>query len=141
MLYMRGGFTIMSMTLSLAASAVRGRHLGPEAVIAGVTTDSRNIATGDLFVALKGERFDGHDFVGVAQERGAVAALVALDRANALPGNGIAVPDLEVDDPTEDAELLMLGWGSSYGPIGEACRRARRKGIKVAHAQLRNLNQ
>ena len=43
-------------------------------------------------------------------------------------------------DPTGDAELLMLGWGSSYGPIGEACRRARRKGIKVAHAQLRNLN-
>ncbi|KWX66220.1 2-oxoacid:acceptor oxidoreductase subunit alpha [Mycobacterium sp. NAZ190054] len=53
---------------------------------------------------------------------------------------GIAVPDLEVDDPTGDAELLMLGWGSSYGPIGEACRRARRNGIKVAHAQLRHLN-
>ena len=53
---------------------------------------------------------------------------------------GIEVPDLEVDDPTGDAELLLLGWGSSYGPIGEACRRARRKGIKVAHAQLRNLN-
>jgi 2-oxoglutarate/2-oxoacid ferredoxin oxidoreductase subunit alpha len=54
--------------------------------------------------------------------------------------DGIAVPELEVDDPSGDAELLMLGWGSSYGPIGEACRRARRKGIKVAHAQLRNLN-
>ncbi|MBX7431427.1 2-oxoacid:acceptor oxidoreductase subunit alpha [Mycobacterium sp. Y57] len=53
---------------------------------------------------------------------------------------GITVPDLEVDDPTGDAELLLLGWGSSYGPIGEACRRARRKGIKVAHAQLRHLN-
>ncbi|MGE0214827.1 MAG: 2-oxoacid:acceptor oxidoreductase subunit alpha [Mycolicibacterium sp.] len=53
---------------------------------------------------------------------------------------GITVADLEVDDPTGDAELLMLGWGSSYGPIGEACRRARRKGIKVAHAQLRHLN-
>ncbi|BBX53095.1 2-oxoacid:acceptor oxidoreductase subunit alpha [Mycolicibacterium poriferae] len=53
---------------------------------------------------------------------------------------GIEVPDLEVDDPSGDAELLLLGWGSSYGPIGEACRRARRKGIKVAHAQLRNLN-
>lgn len=53
---------------------------------------------------------------------------------------GIAVPDLEVDDPTGDAELLMLGWGSSYGPIGEACRRARRKGIKVAQAHLRHLN-
>ena len=53
---------------------------------------------------------------------------------------GITVPDLEVEDPTGDAELLMLGWGSSYGPIGEACRRARRKGIKVAQAHLRHLN-
>jgi 2-oxoglutarate ferredoxin oxidoreductase subunit alpha len=54
--------------------------------------------------------------------------------------DGITVPDLEVDDPTGDAELLLVGWGSSYGPIGEACRRARRKGIKVAHAQIRYLN-
>ncbi|MFW3115060.1 pyruvate synthase [Mycobacterium haemophilum DSM 44634] len=53
--------------------------------------------------------------------------------------DGIRVPDLEVDDPTSDAELLLIGWGSSYGPIGEACRRARRKGIKVAHAHLRYL--
>jgi 2-oxoglutarate/2-oxoacid ferredoxin oxidoreductase subunit alpha len=54
--------------------------------------------------------------------------------------NGIPVPDLEVDDPTGDAELLLIGWGSSFGPIGEACRRARRSGIKVAHAHLRHLN-
>jgi 2-oxoglutarate ferredoxin oxidoreductase subunit alpha len=54
--------------------------------------------------------------------------------------DGIRVPDLEVDDPTGDAELLLIGWGSSYGPIGEACRRARRKGVKVAHAHLRYLN-
>lgn len=54
--------------------------------------------------------------------------------------DGITVPDLEVDDPTGDAELLLIGWGSSYGPLGEACRRARRKGIKVAHAHLRHLN-
>jgi 2-oxoglutarate/2-oxoacid ferredoxin oxidoreductase subunit alpha len=53
---------------------------------------------------------------------------------------GISVPDLEVDDPTGDAELLLIGWGSSYGPIGEACRRARRKGVKVAHAHLRHLS-
>ncbi|QUR68302.1 2-oxoacid:acceptor oxidoreductase subunit alpha [Mycobacterium spongiae] len=54
--------------------------------------------------------------------------------------DGIHVPDLEVDDPTGDAELLIVGWGSSYGPIGEACRRARRRGTKVAHAHLRYLN-
>ena len=54
--------------------------------------------------------------------------------------DGIPVPDLEVDDPTGDAELLLIGWGSSFGPIGEACRRARRSGIKVAHAHLRHLN-
>ncbi len=54
--------------------------------------------------------------------------------------DGIPVDDIEVDDPTGDAELLLIGWGSSYGPIGEACRRARRKGIKVAHAHLRHLN-
>ena len=35
---------------------------------------------------------------------------------------------------------MILGWGSSFGPIGEACRRARRRGVKVAHAQLRYLN-
>jgi 2-oxoglutarate ferredoxin oxidoreductase subunit alpha len=54
--------------------------------------------------------------------------------------DGIRVPDLQVDDPSGDAELLLIGWGSTYGPIGEACRRARRKGIKVAHAHLRHLN-
>jgi len=54
--------------------------------------------------------------------------------------DGIAVPDLDVDDPTGDAELLILGWGSSFGPIGEACRRVRRRGVKVAHAQIRHLN-
>ena len=54
--------------------------------------------------------------------------------------DGIDVANLEVDDPTGDAELLLIGWGSSFGPIGEACRRARRRGQKVAHAQLRHLN-
>ncbi|RDI67458.1 2-oxoacid:acceptor oxidoreductase subunit alpha [Nocardia pseudobrasiliensis] len=54
--------------------------------------------------------------------------------------DGIAVPDLEVDDPDGRAELLLIGWGSSYGPIGEACRRARRRGVPVAQAHLRNLN-
>jgi len=52
---------------------------------------------------------------------------------------GIEVPDLEVDDPTGDADVLVLGWGSSYGPIGEAVRRTRRSGRAVARAHLRHL--
>jgi UDP-N-acetylmuramoyl-tripeptide--D-alanyl-D-alanine ligase len=58
-----------------------------------VATDTRTLAPGDLFVAIKGERFDGHDFVGAAFERGAAAALVADDRAGALRGNLVVVAD------------------------------------------------
>jgi 2-oxoglutarate ferredoxin oxidoreductase subunit alpha len=54
--------------------------------------------------------------------------------------DGITVPDVVVDDPSGQAELLLIGWGSSYGPIGEACRRARREGKKVARVHLRHLN-
>jgi 2-oxoglutarate ferredoxin oxidoreductase subunit alpha len=53
---------------------------------------------------------------------------------------GIDVPDLEVDDPSGEAELLVLGWGSTYGPIGGAARRVRKAGGKVALAHLRHLN-
>jgi 2-oxoglutarate ferredoxin oxidoreductase subunit alpha len=54
--------------------------------------------------------------------------------------DGIDVADLTVDDPTGDARLLVLGWGSSYGPIGAACRRVRGEGLKIAQAHLRHLN-
>jgi 2-oxoglutarate ferredoxin oxidoreductase subunit alpha len=54
--------------------------------------------------------------------------------------DGIAVPDLEVEDPTRDAEVLVLGWGSTYGPIGAAVRRVRGIGGRVARAHLRHLN-
>ena len=50
------------------------------------------------------------------------------------------IPDLEVDDPDGDARVLVLGWGSTYGPIGAACEIARRTGVKVAQAHLRHLN-
>ncbi|HEU5034870.1 MAG TPA: 2-oxoacid:acceptor oxidoreductase subunit alpha [Mycobacteriales bacterium] len=56
--------------------------------------------------------------------------------------DGIArdIPPLEVDDPTGDADVLVLGWGSTYGPIGAATRAVREAGGKVAHAHLRHLN-
>jgi 2-oxoglutarate ferredoxin oxidoreductase subunit alpha len=54
--------------------------------------------------------------------------------------DGIAVPDLVVDDPSGDADILILGWGSTYGPIAEAIRLVRADGINVARAHLRHLN-
>ncbi|MEU9310012.1 2-oxoacid:acceptor oxidoreductase subunit alpha [Streptomyces sp. NPDC048256] len=53
--------------------------------------------------------------------------------------DGIDVPDLEVDDPHE-ANTLVLGWGSTYGPITAAVRRLRTAGEAVAQAHLRHLN-
>jgi 2-oxoglutarate ferredoxin oxidoreductase subunit alpha len=57
--------------------------------------------------------------------------------------DGITVPDLRVDDPPGPdgtARVLVLGWGSTYGPIGAAVRRARRAGYSIAQAHLRHLN-
>jgi 2-oxoglutarate ferredoxin oxidoreductase subunit alpha len=53
---------------------------------------------------------------------------------------GIPVPDVEVDDPTGDAEVLVVGWGSTYGPIGAGARRVRTLGHRIATAHLRHLN-
>jgi 2-oxoglutarate ferredoxin oxidoreductase subunit alpha len=50
------------------------------------------------------------------------------------------IPLLEVDDPDGDAQLLVLGWGSSYGNIKAAVRRVREAGRKVASAHLTHLN-
>ncbi|SDF64242.1 2-oxoglutarate ferredoxin oxidoreductase subunit alpha [Lentzea fradiae] len=54
--------------------------------------------------------------------------------------DGIDVPDVEVEDPDGNARVLVVGWGSSYGPIGAAARRVRKLGLPVAHAHLRHLN-
>jgi 2-oxoglutarate/2-oxoacid ferredoxin oxidoreductase subunit alpha len=50
-----------------------------------------------------------------------------------------SIPPVEVDDPDGTAKVLVLGWGSTYGPIGAACRRIRREGLAVAQAHLRHL--
>ncbi|MFF2353066.1 2-oxoacid:acceptor oxidoreductase subunit alpha [Kitasatospora sp. NPDC058115] len=54
--------------------------------------------------------------------------------------DGITVPDTVVDDPSGEARVLVLGWGSTYGPITAAVRRVRSDGGLVAQAHLRNLN-
>ena len=57
-----------------------------------------------------------------------------------IDGIAATIGPTEVDDPTGRARVLVLGWGSTYGPIGAACRRVRRDGIQVAQAHLRHLN-
>ncbi|MET8703984.1 2-oxoacid:acceptor oxidoreductase subunit alpha [Kitasatospora sp. NPDC004723] len=54
--------------------------------------------------------------------------------------DGITVPDTAVDDPDGEARVLVLGWGSTYGPITAAVRRVRADGGRIAQAHLRNLN-
>ncbi|MEV5893141.1 2-oxoacid:acceptor oxidoreductase subunit alpha [Nonomuraea fuscirosea] len=61
-------------------------------------------------------------------------------RTRAAKIAGIDVPDLVVDDPDGDAKVLVIGWGSTYGPIAAAVRRIRRSGGKVAQTHLRHLN-
>jgi len=67
------------MSLSEAAKALGARMVGKDVHFRAVSTDSRKIAAGDLFVALRGENFDGYEFVPGALQDGAVAAIVNAD--------------------------------------------------------------
>ena len=84
--------------LASAASACGGR-LRDDAVngtiFTGVTSDSRRVRPGDIFVALRGEHFDGHDYVRQAAQQGAVAAIIS-DR-NKLPED-LSLPVIQVSD-------------------------------------------
>ena len=81
------------MDLATAARMTGGRRVGGNPTFLRVVTDSRTLAPGDLFVALSGERFDGHAFVPQALRDGAVAAMVAESAAAGLPGDLVVVPD------------------------------------------------
>jgi 2-oxoglutarate ferredoxin oxidoreductase subunit alpha len=66
-------------------------------------------------------------------------------RTRAARIEAIEVPDIEVEDPDSSADhasarVLVLGWGSTYGPIGAACRALRQRGLPIAQAHLRHLN-
>jgi len=71
--------------LSDAARWSGARHIGTDVEFNGLSTDSRNISKGMLFVALRGEHCDGHQFIDEAQTQGAVAALVSSPVATSLP--------------------------------------------------------
>ncbi|HJP99073.1 MAG TPA: UDP-N-acetylmuramoyl-tripeptide--D-alanyl-D-alanine ligase [Rhodanobacteraceae bacterium] len=75
----------MNLRLSEVAVWTRGSLRGADASVAAVSTDSRTLAPGDLFVALVGERHDGHDHIAAAAARGAVGVLVSRGVATDLP--------------------------------------------------------
>src|SRR5699024_11727756 len=70
----------MKMTLQQIATWANGTLLGKDVPIAGVSIDSRAVQPGDVFVAIAGDNFDGHQFLPMAQEKGAVSAVVAQEQ-------------------------------------------------------------
>jgi 2-oxoglutarate ferredoxin oxidoreductase subunit alpha len=66
--------------------------------------------------------------------------LMVRTRAAKVAGIADDIPPVEVDDPDGDADVLVLGWGSTYGSIVAAVERLRRRGRRVAHAHLVHLN-
>jgi 2-oxoglutarate ferredoxin oxidoreductase subunit alpha len=61
-------------------------------------------------------------------------------RAAKIAGIANDIPDVEVEGDADDAELLVLGWGSTWGAIDGGMNRVRARGHKIAHAHLRHLN-
>jgi UDP-N-acetylmuramoyl-tripeptide--D-alanyl-D-alanine ligase len=82
---------MMAWRLSELVRYTPGQIVGNDCAFSSVSTDSRTLKAGALFVALSGPSFDGHDFVAVAAERGAAAALVERPLAAQIPQ--VVVPD------------------------------------------------
>lgn len=99
-------------TLAQAMASSGGKLAGaplPDdgGAFAGVTTDSRQDCQGKLFIALSGERFDGHDYVAMAAERGAVGAMVSHPVA-------VDLPQWVVDDPLLGLGRLAAAWRARF---------------------------
>ena len=93
----------LSWVLGEVAAATSGRVDGPDVTVTSISTDSRTLTPDALFVALSGDRFDGHDFAADAIANGAAGVLVATGRASSL------VPRVTVVDPrTALRDLAVL---------------------------------
>lgn len=91
------------MMMSQVAQALGATLHGEDVMMTGVSKDTRDIHAGDLYVALKGERFDGHQFVAEASLSGAVAALVSDDLS-------LDVPQVQVADTRIALGQLAAHW-------------------------------
>jgi UDP-N-acetylmuramoyl-tripeptide--D-alanyl-D-alanine ligase len=95
------------MLLSEAAKAMQAIFLGADVAFTSVGTDSRNITKGQLFVALKGENFDGHGFAAKAIAQGAAAVLISDKALNVQPA-------ILVDDTCQSLGELAAYWRSKF---------------------------
>jgi UDP-N-acetylmuramoyl-tripeptide--D-alanyl-D-alanine ligase len=98
------------MTLTQAQALLPGSVLVGEGAlaIARVHSDTRSLQPGDLFIALRGERFDGHDYLVQARGAGAVAALAEHGLSDQLPG-------LQVPDTLAGLQQLAAAWRARFG--------------------------
>ncbi len=105
-----GFWTLDRIAAALEHHATGSLPRGPAAV-SGITTDTRKIGKGDVFVALKGERFDGHDYLRDAVRDGASALVVS--RVPKL--NSLGVPVYEVHDTLVALGALARYWRRAWG--------------------------
>jgi UDP-N-acetylmuramoyl-tripeptide--D-alanyl-D-alanine ligase len=99
----------LSTTQLVEILAATPLNLSKEADVArliGITTDTRSLQPGHLFLALRGEKFDGHDFAKLAVEKGAIA--VIADRRATTQLNGI--PQLQVEDTLVAYQQIARWW-------------------------------
>jgi UDP-N-acetylmuramoyl-tripeptide--D-alanyl-D-alanine ligase len=99
------------MRLAEAAAALGGRASGGDALFTGVSTDSRSLREGDLFVALRGDRFDGHEFLKAAATARAAATMVDRRYHGEYP-----VPALVVEDTKRSLGDLARYWRARFQP-------------------------
>ena len=98
---------MISMSLSSAARTLGTEYRGKDEVFHGCSTDSRSINSGELFIAIRGERFNGHDFLEQARQRGATAALVD----SLVP---ISLPLIKVTDTRKALGELAKCWRENF---------------------------
>ena len=94
------------------AEVTGGKLLGGSVTVTGVSTDTRTIAPGMLFVAIRGESFDGNDYIGAAAEKGAAAAI--SDRSSGA--DGYSIPVILVED-SRAAQLALARYHRERFPL------------------------
>ena len=99
---------MIRMTLARAADAIDGRCIGDDVEFIGCSTDSRTMKKDNLFIAIKGEHFDGHDFIEQVEARGAAALMLEKNVDHAKPV-------IRVKDTRKAMGLLARAWREQLG--------------------------